>query len=85
MLYKFINETRVQKCPKNGIVEGRAISNLPRYFEIHPELAAQEGYKPLVSDDVPPHDENTQFVVAYYEDGETITRHWKVEDYATEE
>ena len=80
MLYKFIDETRVLKCRMNGIVNGRAISNLPRYLEIHPQLAEKEGYKPLISDDIPAYNVDTQYVSAYYEDGAAITRHWKIEN-----
>ncbi len=82
MLYRFIDETKVQACRRNGMIDGRAISNLPRYLEIHPDLAVREGYKTLVSDEIPPHDVDTQFVNAYYEDGVVITRHWKIENAA---
>ena len=51
MFYKFIDETCVYKCPKNGIIERRAISNLPRYFEINPSAAIDNGYKKLAIDE----------------------------------
>ncbi len=35
-------------CPRNGYVGGKAISNLPEYFNIHPEEAKKEGYLPVV-------------------------------------
>ena len=84
MLYKFIDESTVQKCPKNGIIDGRAISNLPRYLEIHPQTAEKEGYKPLITDEIPQHNTDTQFVSAYYEDGVVITRHWKIVNIAAD-
>lgn len=85
MLYKFIDETRVLNCPKNGIIDGKAISNLPRYLGIHPHLAEKEGYKPLVVDEVPSHDETTQCVVPRYENNEQhITCHWEIHDFSTD-
>lgn len=44
---KIINNN-VHLCPKNGYVNGIAISNLNIYFNTHPEIAKQEGYYPIV-------------------------------------
>lgn len=86
MLYKFIDESRVQKCPKNGIVEGRAISNLPRYLENHREIAEKEGYKPLlIASKQPEIDSERQYVVPRYADNEKqIICHWEIQEFPTD-
>lgn len=68
MFYKFINETCVRQCPKNGVVKGRAISNLHRYFDINLEVAKDEGYKKLIIDEQPIFDTEKQCLTRQYED-----------------
>ena len=41
---KYIDEKRIIRCPKNGYVGRKAISNLERYFSKNPSLAKAEGY-----------------------------------------
>ena len=45
---KFINSKRIIRCPRNGYVGRKAISNLNRFFERNPEIAAKEGYMELI-------------------------------------
>jgi hypothetical protein len=41
---KYKGNGRLVLCPRNGYVDGIAISNLNAYFNYHPEKAEQEGY-----------------------------------------
>lgn len=52
-MYGKFENSRFNICPRNGYVGGMAISNLPEYFELHPEIAKQEGYMPVVYLDDP--------------------------------
>lgn len=80
MFYKIV-ENRLVMCPKNGTVNGKAISNLPRYFEKNPKIAKAEGYKPLDIDDKPEYNPDTQYLTFAYEDtDEAIIKHWTVND-----
>lgn len=76
MYYEFINEHRIEKYDKPYVnVEGRQIS-----YPSH-EVLLMGKKKPLVVEDIPTHDESTQYVVHYYVDGETeIIQKWQVYD-----
>ncbi len=52
---KFIDKNRIIKCPKNGYVGKKAISNLHKYFEKNIEVAKEMGYLKLISEN----EENT--------------------------
>lgn len=81
MFYKFISENSIRACPMSGYVNGRAISNLPRYLEKNPEIAKAEGYKPLVVSEKPAFDNETQYVTVIYEDTtDVIIQCWVVND-----
>ncbi len=41
---KYIDEETVIRCPRNGYIENKAISNLNIYLKNHPEVAKKEGY-----------------------------------------
>lgn len=41
---KFRSESEIIMCPRSGYVGRKAVSNLAKYFEKHPETAASEGY-----------------------------------------
>ena len=47
-------EGKIILCPRNGYVGRRAVSNLPIYFDNHPEIAEAEGWKLVVFLDEPP-------------------------------
>ena len=86
MFYKYINENYIQPCPKNGRANGRAISNLPRYFTKNPEVAKAEGYKELILVDGPEYDVYTQYLTYEYENTEeAIIQHWIIVDIPEEE
>ena len=51
MFYK-INGNEIEMCGQNGVLkDGTAISNMPKYFERTPNVAAENGYYPLKEDD----------------------------------
>lgn len=50
MFYKII-ENKLHRCPENGILNnGTAVSNLPKYFALNPDIAAENGYYRLSGD-----------------------------------
>ena len=79
--YTFIDEHHIEEYTKPYVVvNGRQIS----YPSAEVLLSAEK--KPLVVDEVPEHNENTQYVDFYYVDGETeITQKWNVYDYPEDE
>jgi hypothetical protein len=82
MFYKYINENIIKACPKNGRANGRAISNLPRYFTNNPEVAKAEGYKRLFINIEPEYDITTQYITPKYEDkGYIIEQTWVINDF----
>lgn len=74
--YKFLNEHCIEEYTKPyAYVYGRQIS--------YPsdEVLLMAGIKPLVVEEVPEHNEETQYAEPYYVDGETeITQKWNVYD-----
>ena len=67
MLYKLINEYSVRRCPQNGVLkDGKAISNLPLFFEQNPDLAKENGYYPLTKSDTPEYDESKYYLRSRY-------------------
>ena len=78
--FKFINEHHIEEYTKAYVsVDGRQIS--------HPssEVLLDAGIKPLVVEDEPSYNTETQYLEPYYEDGETeITRQYRVCDYLEE-
>lgn len=81
MLYKFINENSIKACPMSGYINGRAISNLPRYLEKNSEIAKAEGYKELLTANKPEYNSTTQYITSIYEDTENaIIQRWVVND-----
>ena len=47
ILAKFENEKLIF-CPRNGYIGNVAISNLPKYYEAHPEEAKADGWLEFV-------------------------------------
>ena len=81
MLYKYINEKSIQICPQSGYINGRAISNLPRYFANNSDIAKAEGYKKLELNKQPEHDRKNQYLTVVYENtDDTIIQRWIVND-----
>ena len=80
-MYKFISEYRIEEYSKPYVyVDGLQIS--------HPsaEVLLMAGIKPLVVEDAPQCDDSTQYLEAYYVDGETeITQKFDVCVMPTEE
>ena len=80
-VYEFINEHRIEEYTKlYVVVDGRQIS--------HPsaETLLEAKKKPLVVEDEPTYNAETQYIYPYYVDGEAeITQKWKVCDIPAEE
>lgn len=74
--YKFIDEHHIEEYTKPYVyVEGLQISYPSK------EVLLMAGIKPLVVEDIPTHDTETQYVESYYVDEETeITQKWRVCD-----
>ena len=79
--YKFKDRYSVEEYNKPYVyVDGLQISYPSQ------EVLLMAGIKPLVVEDVPQYDEGTQYIEAYYEDGETyITQKWNVFDMPVDE
>ena len=74
-LYKVING-KVKKYTGGFIVLDNKIYTNPTE-----ELVRQVGYKPLVTDEIPEYDIETQYISEVVEDTEnTILIHWEVRD-----
>ena len=75
-VYEFVNEHYIKEYTKPYVsVNGRQIS--------HPsaEVLLGAGYKPLVVEDKPFYNAETQYIVPHYVDGEIeITQKWDVYD-----
>ena len=79
--YKFINEYYIEEYTKPYVY----VDNLQISYP-SAEVLLGAGIKPLVVNEVPEHNEETQYVEFYYVDGETeITQKWNVYDYPEDE
>lgn len=45
---KYINENQIIRCPRNGYVGKKAISNLEKYFSKKPDAAKEQGYMEFI-------------------------------------
>lgn len=79
--YKFINEHYIEEYKKPYVyVDGLQISYPSA------EVLLMAGIKPLVVEEEPFYNAETQYAEAYYVDGETeITQKWNVYDYPEDE
>ena len=79
--YKFINEHYIKEYKKHYVyVDGLQISYPSA------EVLLMAGIKPLVVEEEPSYNIETQYTVPYYVDGETeITQKWNVYDYPEDE
>lgn len=65
--YKLVDQYRISICPKNGIINNTAISNLNRYFNLYPNIAKENQYYELIKDNtVFEYDPNTQYISYKY-------------------
>lgn len=74
--YKFISQNNIEEYKKPYVyVDGLQISYPSKEVLLMAEI------KPLVIEDIPEHNEETQYIQPYYVDGETeITKTWRVCD-----
>lgn len=74
--YKFINEHCIEEYTKPYVYVDNVQISYPSK-----EVLLMAGIKPLVVEEVPAHNEETQYVEAYYVDDETeIIQKWNVVD-----
>jgi hypothetical protein len=74
MLYKYINENRIESAPNPLFAEGKAYSNPTD------ETLRALGYKDLVVQDMPEIPDG-KMAIPVYTDGEVITQGWEIIDY----
>lgn len=79
--YQFIDENNIKEYTKKYvIVDGKQIS--------HPsvETLLKKDIKPLVVEDIPVYNEETQYAEPYYVDGDTeIIQKWRIVDIPVDE
>lgn len=64
--YKYVNG-KVSLAPRNGVFDGKAMSNLTQYLEENEALANSFGYYELVQPEtVPNYNEKTQYLKPTY-------------------
>ena len=68
MIFAKKENGRVVFCPRNGYIDGVAISNIDVYFNKHPEVAKAEGWKQYI-----PYDGEWEGELETIETEETIT------------
>jgi hypothetical protein len=73
MLYKYINENRIESAPNPLFVDGKAYSNPTD------ETLRMLGYKDLVVQDMPEVPDG-KMAIPVYTDGEVITQGWEIID-----
>lgn len=73
MLYKYINENRIERAPNPLFAEGKAYSNPTD------ETLRALGYKDLVVQDMPEIPDG-KGVMPVYTDGDVITQGWEIID-----
>lgn len=77
MLYKFINENKIQKYKGGFVVINNRIYTNPKE-----EILKEAGYKPLSEGDKPEWDPQTQYLSeTYRDDGDVITSIYTVMDF----
>ena len=62
----------LKRCPKSGKVGKLMHTNLPLYFENHPETAYAEGWRELITTDKP----DGAYTPSYTEDGNQVVQTW---------
>ena len=74
--YKFISESYIEEYNKPYVYIGEVQISYPSA-----EVLLGAGFKSLVVEEIPTHNEETQYIAPYYVDGETeITQKWRVCD-----
>lgn len=78
--YKFISEYYIEEYTNPYVYVGGIQVSYPS-----PEVLLMAGIKPLVVEEMPEYNEETQYVMQYYVDRETeITQKWNVYDIPTD-
>ena len=85
-MYIFMNENEI--IPYNGDILKRYVGNRLVKTIANPtdEDLREFGYMPLIEEEEPQYNEETQYLSFHYEtDGQTISKVWKVEEIPVEE
>ena len=85
-MYIFMNENEI--IPYNGDILKRYVGNRLVKTIANPtdEDLREFGYMPLIEEEEPQYNKETQYLSFYYEtDGQTISKVWKVEEIPVEE
>ena len=79
--YKFISETQIEEYNKNYVVvDSKQISHPS------PETLLKAGIKPLIEEEEPTYNPDTQATEYYFEDGETeIYKKWRIVEVSEDE
>ena len=61
MILARIEDGKLTFCPRNGYINGTAISNIDVYFKNNPDVAKSQGWFPVVFLDEPA--ENVKYII----------------------
>ena len=70
---KLIESTHIVRAPHDGISDGRYHTDLPRFYQKHPDKAAVDGFFELVKTDKP----EGYYEPRYTKDGAKIYQTWE--------
>lgn len=73
MQFVKLENGRLMRCPKSGKSGNLMHTNLPRYYDNHPDIAYADGWKELVAADKP----DGAYIATYTEDGNAVVQSWQ--------
>ena len=62
----------LKRCPRYGVSGGRMHTDLPRYYDNHPDRAYADGWKELVTEDKP----DGACTPSYTVEGDKVVQSW---------
>lgn len=95
--YRFISETQIEEYTKKYVVveieeteetdeESRVVKRMVQISHPSAETLLKAGIKPLIEEEEPTHNPDTQAVEYYYEDGKTeIFKKWRIVEVVDDE
>ena len=72
MQYVRLENGVLKRCPRYGMSGGLMHTDLPRYYDNHPDRACADGWKELVTTDKPDGACTTSYTV----DGDNVVQSW---------
>lgn len=74
MQFAKLEHDRLVRCPKTGKIDGKTHSDLPLFFNTHPDVALENGWKELVVMEKP-----DETCIPVYSETETkIIQNWEI-------